>query len=214
MKANPSTPASSRGTRLARLRNSPALTASSCRTCPKVNERKNVPSVEGARTPVNSLPMPPCRSTPRSSMLSAPANIPATTAVALTAGHGAGTLKRRPSKSSRPVCSASRRTGTRPAAEIRFGSSKTAETLCDACTCEMPFVTPRTGPSDSPILLHHKGISASRHAKPANLIGGSRLSGRLRFLAPIIFRLVLVDQHAAGPLRTVKEELKAFVVPG
>ena len=35
---------------------------SSWRTCPKVNNRKNVTSVEGARLPVNNLPIPPWRS--------------------------------------------------------------------------------------------------------------------------------------------------------
>jgi hypothetical protein len=37
-------------------------TLSSCRTWPKVNERRNVPSVDGARPPVNSRFIPPCRS--------------------------------------------------------------------------------------------------------------------------------------------------------
>ncbi len=49
------------------------------RIWPKVNERRNVPSVDGARTPVNSRGIPPCRSTAMSSIKSAPATIPATT---------------------------------------------------------------------------------------------------------------------------------------
>ena len=34
-------------------------TASAWRTCPKRNERRNDPSVEGAYAPVNTLPIPP-----------------------------------------------------------------------------------------------------------------------------------------------------------
>jgi hypothetical protein len=45
-----------------------------------------------------------------------------------------------------PARSASRITGTKPAEPIRFGSSKTAETLCDACTCRMPPRTVRIRP--------------------------------------------------------------------
>jgi hypothetical protein len=37
-------------------------TASSWRTWPKVNARRNVPNVEGARTPVNNRSIPPWRS--------------------------------------------------------------------------------------------------------------------------------------------------------
>jgi len=55
-------------------------TASSWRTWPKVNVRRNVPNVEGARTPVNNRPIPPWRSRSMSSMESAPATIPATSA--------------------------------------------------------------------------------------------------------------------------------------
>jgi hypothetical protein len=55
-------------------------TASSWRTWPKVNVRRKVPKVEGARIPVNNRPIPPCRSRSMSSMESAPATIPATNA--------------------------------------------------------------------------------------------------------------------------------------
>jgi hypothetical protein len=47
---------------------------------PKSNERRNDPSVEGARIPANRSPIAPCRSSSRSSMLSAPAAMPATIA--------------------------------------------------------------------------------------------------------------------------------------
>ena len=46
----------------------------------KVKERKNVPSVESARTPLVSRPIAPCRNNAMSSIASAPATIPATSA--------------------------------------------------------------------------------------------------------------------------------------
>ncbi len=70
-------------------------------------------------------------------MQSAPANIPATTHSALATVFGEGTRSRSASRSWSPADSANRITGTRPAAPIRFGSSKTTERLCDAFTCEM-----------------------------------------------------------------------------
>lgn len=79
MNANPSVPVSSRGT----AEDSPASTredtASIWRTCPNVKPRRNVPNADGARTPVKTRFIPPWRNTARSSMLSAPASIPATT---------------------------------------------------------------------------------------------------------------------------------------
>jgi hypothetical protein len=47
---------------------------------------RNEPSVEGAYTPANTRGIPPCRITSRSSMLSAPAAMPATIEVSLPAG--------------------------------------------------------------------------------------------------------------------------------
>jgi hypothetical protein len=66
------------GAFLAKAVRNRAATASSCRTCPRVNVRRNVPSVEGAQIPVKSRPIPPWRSRSMASMLSAPATIPAT----------------------------------------------------------------------------------------------------------------------------------------
>ena len=43
----------------ARLSRNREATASAWRTCPKVNERRNEPSVEGAYAPVKTLPIPP-----------------------------------------------------------------------------------------------------------------------------------------------------------
>ena len=55
-----------------------AATASSWRTWPKVNARRNDPNVDGAYARVNTRPIPPCRSSAMSSIESAPATIPAT----------------------------------------------------------------------------------------------------------------------------------------
>lgn len=51
-----------------------------------VNFRSNCPNVAGAYTPPNSRPIPPVRITPRSSILSAPAAIPAMIEVIFPAG--------------------------------------------------------------------------------------------------------------------------------
>ncbi len=61
-------------TRLTRCARS---TDANCPVCPWVNSRRNCPSVAGAYTPPNNPAMPPERITCRSSMLSAPAAIPA-----------------------------------------------------------------------------------------------------------------------------------------
>ena len=45
--------------------------------CRKANERRNDPSVDGAYARAKTRPIPPCRSKAMSSMLSAPATIPA-----------------------------------------------------------------------------------------------------------------------------------------
>jgi len=132
--AKASVPASSRGTAVASPVRTREWTASSCRTCPKEKERRNVPNVDGARTLENTFPMPPWRSTSRSSMQSAPASIPPITLAALTGAFGDATVRCPCSRSCKPARSASRITGINPAEPIRFGSSKTVETPCDACT--------------------------------------------------------------------------------
>jgi hypothetical protein len=58
-------------------------------------------------------------------MLSAPASIPPTTLAAFTAAFGEVTLTRSASRSCRPADSANTMAGTNPAADTRFGSSKT-----------------------------------------------------------------------------------------
>jgi hypothetical protein len=93
----------------------------------EVNERKNVPNVHGARIPVNSRAIPPCRSRPRSSIESAPATIPASTAATFTAAFGLGTLSDSAANSYNPQRRANATTGTRPADDTRFGSSNATD---------------------------------------------------------------------------------------
>ena len=59
-----------------------------------MNSRNNVPNVDGAYTPPNSVFIPPERTTSRSSMLSAPAHIPAIIVASFGAGLAAPDLIR------------------------------------------------------------------------------------------------------------------------
>lgn len=88
-----SRPASS-GARVSSAASNRDATASSWRTCPKVNARRNVPNVEGARMPANSRRIPPWRSRSKSVIESAPATIPSTTATSLVTVFAAGTVNR------------------------------------------------------------------------------------------------------------------------
>ncbi len=137
MNATWSAPGSSGVERARRARKS-LCTRWSWRLCPWVNERRNVPRVEGARTPVKSLPIAPCRSRSTSSMLSAPAHIAATSVIAFAPGL-APPLLPAPSMRSlcatipgRPVRSARRTSGTSPASATKFDSSKAARTAATA----------------------------------------------------------------------------------
>ena len=100
---------------------------SSCRTLPQVNERRNDPSVDGARIPPNKSAIAPCRSTSMSSTLSAPAAMPATRQGTFRFGFtpvrlAIVTCSRNPPGRSAPPAM----TGTRPARDTRFGSSNDA----------------------------------------------------------------------------------------
>jgi len=94
-----------------------------------VNARRNDPSVEGAYAELKTLLIPPWRNTAMSSMLSAPATIKpireATFKPAL-APLSVATVRRSSVSVHKPAASASAITGTRPAADTRFGSPKTA----------------------------------------------------------------------------------------
>ena len=107
-----------------------AATASSWRTCPKVNARRNEPSVEGAYALAKRRPIPPWRSSAMSSIESAPATIPATSEATFNpafAPLSVGTLKCSSASSRSPARSASASTGTNPATETRFGSSNATD---------------------------------------------------------------------------------------
>jgi hypothetical protein len=141
-KASTSLPGSS-GARRASPASTSRLSFSSWSTFPQVNDRRNDPSVDGARIPPNSEGIAPCRSRSRSSMLSAPPIIPATIAGTFTC---AFTPHRRPIRTCSPASSArSARcaraiTGTRPARDTRFGSSNVACIFARPCnnrTCEV-----------------------------------------------------------------------------
>ncbi|MET3808869.1 hypothetical protein ABIB25_005899 [Nakamurella sp. UYEF19] len=96
--------------------------------------RRNVPNVEGAFTPGSTLETAPSRRTARSSMLSAPASIPATIEETFAAGSAPappGIFTRAVTRCGKPARRANRITGTSPAELIRLGSSKVATTLPD-----------------------------------------------------------------------------------
>src|SRR5665647_3478130 len=104
-----------------------------------------------------------------SSMLSAPAAIPATNeqifAPAL-APLSLGTLNRAWASSPRPARRARAITGTRPAADTRFGSSKTADATVGVWKSriyEMPFLNRTTELQTSPIVPVQRGILALPH---------------------------------------------------
>lgn len=112
-----------------RARNREA-TASSWRTCPNVNARRNEPSVEGAYVRSKIRAMPPCRNTAMSSIESAPATIPPISEVTFNpafAPLSPGTDKCLRDSSASPASAAIRITGTNPADDTRFGSSNTAD---------------------------------------------------------------------------------------
>jgi hypothetical protein len=120
----------SRSVRPARFTRCARAADASCRVWPWVNSRRNWPGVAGAYTPANSRFMPPERIICRSSMLSAPAAIPAMIEATLPAGFTPAEATRvrpsrtRPSTSSEsPAWSASAITGTRPADDTRCSSS-------------------------------------------------------------------------------------------
>lgn len=90
--------------------------------------------------------MPPWRSTTMSSMLSAPAAMPATSEEIFNpawAPLSVGTRTCSSANSRRPACSAKAISGTRHATDTRFGSSNVAETtgrVCESFSYEMPFL--------------------------------------------------------------------------
>ena len=114
---------------------------------PQVNERRNDPSVDGARTPSNSVLIAPCRSRPMSSIESAPAAMPATRQPTLRPafapqsppGRTCSAARCRPARAARAV------TGTRPACDTRFGSSNATRVLAVLCDNRTYEVSSRAG---------------------------------------------------------------------
>jgi hypothetical protein len=101
-----------------------------------VNERKNDPSVDGARTPPNRSVIAPCRSKSMSSIESAPAAIPATRQLIFKSAftpHRLAIVTRLRATAASPARSASDITGTSPARDTRFESSKHAEIFRGSC---------------------------------------------------------------------------------
>src|SRR5699024_5378506 len=79
-----------------------------------------------------------------SSMLSAPAPMPATSDNPALVPLSVGTLRCSSPSSRSPALRARPISGTRPADDTRFGSSKTAETtgrVWESCIYEIPFLT-------------------------------------------------------------------------
>src|SRR5215207_1063112 len=153
-KARSSMPGNS-GVRAASATRWARATAASWLACPKVNSRKKIPNVEGAYTSSNTRGVPPARNTSTSSMQSAPQAIPAMIEVSFPTGLTAPDFTRvdgrstcSPINSESLVCSANSNTGTKPAADTRFGSSNTADptvNVYDECT-ENAFLN--TGKND------------------------------------------------------------------
>jgi len=135
MNATAPTPGSS-GVRRASSPRNTRCTFPSWSTFPQVKERKNEPSVDGARTPPNSAGIAPCRSRSMSSTLSAPAIMPATRQGTFRCGftpHRSAMATCSPASAARPPRWASAITGTRPARDTRFGSSNDTWILAISC---------------------------------------------------------------------------------
>lgn len=145
MSRNTRSPSATRaGTRRAKATSIAFETEWSCWTWPWVNDRRNVPIVDGARTPPSTRALPPERSTSRSSMLSAPTSIPATIVRNFAATFADATFTPCANRAENPTDSANSSTGTKPAADTRFGSSKTGNNPWDAFTYRVPHCVVRT----------------------------------------------------------------------
>src|SRR5581483_10825908 len=156
---------------------------------PKLNSRNNTPKVEGAYTPSNRVGIPPARSTSRSSMLSAPAPIPAITLISLGTGFAAPERIRGAVIDTfaamicgSRVCWASPSIGTNPAHDTRLSSSKRAESvvnLCDTRTgsafLEPDHSVPRNTyrSSSEGTFLIHTPLNQHRSSTDPGLAGGA-----------------------------------------
>jgi hypothetical protein len=126
----------SKGVRPASSARNSRWTFATCSTLPQVKDRRNDPSVDGARTPPNSPGSAPWRSKSMSPMLSAPAIIPATRQPIFTGAftpHGRLIRTCSSARSSRPARWARAITGISPACDTRCGSSNVAEIFDSSC---------------------------------------------------------------------------------
>lgn len=108
-------------------------------------------------------------------MLSAPASIPLTTAAVFAAAFGEGTDSPS-SRPYRPADSASRSAGTKPAADTRFGSSKTGRILWEGCTYEVLLLSGWKLTSQSTSSLLGRAFSFYATLTTLTAAGGSGFS--------------------------------------
>jgi len=123
--------------------------------------------------------MAPWRTTARSSKLSAPATIPATTALTLAEARAPadpGTLTCSSTRAPSPARSASAITGTNPAVDTRFGSSKRADFTWQTLTYRMPFGSERWNSRQVPSSQVRRAFAYQTHATtpPRQRIGAER----------------------------------------
>ncbi|MCE7001928.1 hypothetical protein LWC34_03620 [Kibdelosporangium philippinense] len=139
-----------------------------------------MPTVDGARIPVNNPAMPPCRTRSRSLIESAPAAIPATIVLIFAPAFAPTEPPSRtssPARSDNPASSASRITGTSPACDTNPGSSNltdTAPRVCDAFTQQMPSHSDRYVSLVRTIVPSQRASARPRHDQPTKIFGESR----------------------------------------
>ena len=110
--------------------------------------------------------IPPWRNTAMSSMLSAPATMPATSAATFNpalAPLSVGTLNHSSASSCRPASWARRITGTNPDGDTRFASSKETDTAAGVWETRSGSPSPLLGPG--PLRTGHATFTASGSSK-------------------------------------------------
>jgi hypothetical protein len=147
MSTNASTPApGSSGVCRASSASRSRLTLPSWSTLPQVNDRRNGPTVDGARSPANTMLIAPWRSTSRSSIESAPAAIPAIRHpifASAFAPHGPPMLTcRRARREGRPARPATPPGPARPATQDSADHATIALVRCPLEPGTGSFVTP------------------------------------------------------------------------
>ena len=141
------------------------------RACPKVNSRNKVPTVAGAYTPPNKVIIPPARTKSTSSIQSAPTHMPAISVASFGPGlaepdliRGTGIHILSANRSASPVWVASAITGTSPAHDTRWSSSKRADAGVKLCRQMTKAGRPR--PSVAACPCHQLWLRRSHPAQP------------------------------------------------